>query len=161
MRRLPYLVLVAIVTCSLAYAEDLPTSLTCSSNAKAWRDWGFSEKQWGGTIPPKASQPFGVSTASKPDLDSPLRDKVFSALDTKSPMIRSITPGSKGNQEQAAEFTGIVVRRTPDAVFVLWSNENNKIWMAAIDLTHRKAVVSQVFQGVTSVGGDMETLDCR
>ena len=37
----------------------------------------------------------------------------------------------------------------------------NKVWLAAVDLTHRKAIVTQVVQGVTSVGGELETLDCR
>jgi hypothetical protein len=145
----------------VALAGDFPTSLACSSNAKTWRDYGFTEKEWSGTIPSNPSQPFGVSTKSKPNDIYVLRDKVFSSLNTKNPMIRSITPGGIGQEEQAAEFKGTVVGRTADAIFILWSNEINKYWLAAIDLNHRKATVSQVFRGVTSIGGEIETLDCR
>ncbi|MBI2206122.1 MAG: hypothetical protein HYU41_19980 [Candidatus Rokubacteria bacterium] len=37
----------------------------------------------------------------------------------------------------------------------------NKAWLAAVDLPHRKATVTHVFQGATSLGGEVETLDCR
>jgi hypothetical protein len=37
----------------------------------------------------------------------------------------------------------------------------NKVWLAVVDLTQRKVAVTQVFQGATSVGGEVETLDCR
>ncbi|HSF29842.1 MAG TPA: hypothetical protein VLK82_05125 [Candidatus Tectomicrobia bacterium] len=91
-----------------------------------------------------------------------LRDKVFSGLHTEKPIVRSITPAQEGVEEQAVEFIGRVVGRTEDAVFLAWTNDyHNKVWLAVVDLVHRKATVSQVFHGMTSVGGDLETLDCR
>jgi len=145
-------------------AAELPTALNCSSNAKAWRDYGFREKQWGGTIPPKPSKPFGIVTRPKPIEGYPLWDKVFSALDTQHPVIRSITPASDCAEEQAVEFKGTVVSRTENTVFMIWTNDGghgNKAWLAAIDLLHRKATISQLFGGVTSIGGEIETLDCH
>ncbi len=56
---------------------------------------------------------------------------------------------------------GRVVARTPYEVYLVWTNEFNKVWLAAVDLEHRKVVVTHVFRGATSVGGDFETLDCR
>jgi hypothetical protein len=55
------------------------------------------------------------------------------------------------------------VSRTSDAIFLLWTNApyQNKVWLAAIDLAHRKATVTHAFQGATSLGGELETLDCR
>lgn len=76
-------------------------------------------------------------------------------------MVRSITRYADG-VDQGEEFVSRVVSRTKDAIFLLWTNDfNNKVWLAVIELQRRKATVAQVFQGVTSVGGDFETLDCR
>ncbi|MGH7770547.1 MAG: hypothetical protein ACREQP_24100 [Candidatus Binatia bacterium] len=148
-----------------ADAQDTPTSLTCTSNAKAWRDYGFTEKQWSGAIPPDPTRVFGVSTVKQKQPAFPLRDKVFSALNTSTPVIRSITPPRPGlgqPEDEAAEFKGAVISRTADAVFVLWRNDlGNKVWLAVVDLTRKKVNVSQVFQGVTSVGIEAETLDCK
>lgn len=148
-----------------ASAQDIPTSLTCTSNAKASRDYGFVEKQWTGAIPPDPAKVFAISTVKQRQASFPLRDKVFSSLNTSTPLIRSITPprpllGQK--EESAEEFKGSVVSRTADAVFVMWSNDfGNKVWLAVVDLRHKKATVSQVFQGITSVGIEAETLDCK
>jgi hypothetical protein len=148
-----------------ASAQDSPTSLSCTSNAKASRDYGFTEKQWSGVIPPDPAKVFGISTVKQRQANFPLRDKVFSSLNTPTPVIRSITPprpvtGQK--EESAEEFKGTVVSRTADAVFVMWSNDfGNKAWLAVVDLRHKKATVSQVFQGLTSVGIEAETLDCK
>lgn len=140
-----------------AGAQDTPTSLTCTSNAKAQRDYGFTEKQWSGVIPPDAAKVFGISTVKQSQTSGPLRDKVFSSLNTSTPVIRSITPPG-----EAAEFKGTVVSRWADSVFIMWQNDyGNKIWLAVVDLTHKKATVSQVFQGITSVGIEAETLDCK
>lgn len=140
-----------------ASAQHFPTSLACTSNAKASRDYGFAEKQWSGAIPPDLSKVFGISTAGQGQPNAILRDKVFSSLNTSTPVIRSITPPG-----EAAEFKGTVVSRWADSVFIIWQNDyGNKIWLAVVDLTHKKATVSQVFQGITSVGIEAETLDCK
>jgi hypothetical protein len=142
--------------------QELPTVLACTSNAKASRDYGFSEKRWSGQSGQAPSRVFSISGPSSKTMwgQFELRDKVFSGLNTKQPTVRSITRYDEG-PEQAAEFVGYVVSRTDDGVFLVWTNEINKVWLAAVDLTHRKATVTQVFQGFTSIGGEMETLDCR
>ncbi|MBI4178425.1 hypothetical protein HY522_03245 [bacterium] len=89
-----------------------------------------------------------------------LRDKVFSGLNTSTPLVRSITRFPDGT-DRGEEFASRVVMRTSDGVFLLWTNDINKTWLAAVDLARRKATVAQVFQGVTSVGGELETLDCQ
>lgn len=146
--------------------QDLPTVLSCTSNAKASRDYGFSEKRWSGQVGHlvEPSRVFAISgTSSKTSWGQfELRDKVFSGLNTQEPTVRSITRFEKG-PDQAAEFVGRVVSRTPDAVFIVWTNAPNlnKVWLAAVDLAHRKVTVTHAFQGATSIGGELETLDCR
>jgi len=61
-------------------AEDFPTSLICTANAKASRDYGFREQQWSGIIPPNPSKVFGISTSRQKE-GGILRDKVFSVLE--------------------------------------------------------------------------------
>jgi hypothetical protein len=110
------------------------------------------------------SSPFKISGATSKTTwgQFELRDKIFSGLNTPAPIIRSVTRFEK-RPEDAVEFTGRVVSRTPDAVFLLWTNAPNlnKVWLAAVDLRHRKATVTYVFDGATSTGGEVETLDCR
>ena len=151
-----------MVSLASVAGQELPTTLTCISNAKAWRDYTFVKKQWAGSLPAEASQPFGLATKAFQVKRGGLRDKVFSGLHTEKPIIRSITPPRRGNREQAVEFIGRVVGRTEDTVFLVWSNDfHNKMWLAAVDLAHQKATITQVFQGVASMGGELETLDCR
>ena len=138
-------------------AQELPTSLTCTSNAKAARDYAFIEKQWSGAIPPDPSKVFEITTVKQRQTAGPLRDKVFSSLNTSTPTIRSITPPG-----EAVEFKGSVVSRWAESVFIIWQNDyGNKIWLAVVNLSDKKATVSQVFQGITSVGIEAETLDCK
>ncbi len=142
----------------------LPTSLTCTSNAKATRDYGFVEKRWmgqkGHMLEP--SRTFVIITKNL-ERRGYLRDKVFSGLNTENPIVRSITRYEDG-VEGAVELKARVVSRFSDAVFLIWTNpypDPNKVWLAAIDLKHRKVTLTHVFQGATSVGGELETLDCR
>jgi hypothetical protein len=148
-----------------ADGQELPTSLTCRSNAKASRDYAFAEKRWEGQKGSRmlgASGLFNVETRDSKVADAlySLRDKVFSGLNTSAPLVRSITRLADGG-DKGEEFVSRVVIRTSDAVFLLWTNDINKTWTAAVELARRKAVVAQVFQGVTSVGGEVETLDCQ
>jgi len=155
-----------IAIASAGEGQELPTVLTCTSNAKASRDYGFSEKRWSGQVGHLVgpSRLFATSgTSSKTSWGQfELRDKVFSGLNTQTPTVRSITRYEKGSEE-AAEFVSRVVSRTSDAVFLLWTNAPNlnKVWLAAVDLAHRKVTVTHAFQGATSLGGELETLDCR
>lgn len=145
---------------SIGHAEELPSSLVCSGNAKAVRDYALAEGRWeGGAGAPRTA--FAIATSGRPSDSNPLREKVFSRLGTDAPMVRSITPKAKDVPESVAEFKGTMLLRTNSEVFITWTNEINKVWLAVIDLHHKKAVVGQTFAGLTSVGGDLETLDCR
>jgi hypothetical protein len=143
-------------------ANELPSVLTCTSNAKASRDYGFLfEKRWLGIVGGKPNETFGVGTQRVPN-GQILRDKVFSELNTARPTVRSIPPAGGGQDEDAAEFVGTVLNRDVDSVWISWRNPpGNKVWLSVIDLQHKKAVVAQLFSGLTSVGGEIETLDCR
>lgn len=154
------IITLALVVAALAQAEERPTSLTCTANAKAWRDYGFLEARWEGK-PARGgrAQPFGVTTLTRRDPDIPLRDKVFSNLQSDAPIVRSITPATSLTPTESVEFEAKVLLRTSDEVFLTWSNEVNKVWVAVVDLKTRKAVVAHVFKGMTSVGGELETLD--
>ena len=138
-------------------AQSGPSSLVCRGNAKAWRDYGFTEKRWEGA----GRNVFATATLGAEVEGFPLRDKVFSALNTDKPVVRSITPPQPGLPEDAVEFEGRVVLRTAGEVFVTWTNDINKMWLAVIDLRNKKATVAHTFAGVTSIGGELETLDCR
>ena len=143
--------------------QEIPTAVTCTSNAIASRDYGFAEKVWTGQKGHmvESSAPFQIATKDRKLKGLYLRDKVFSGLNTEKPIVRSITRYEDG-VEDATEFAVKVVSRTQDQVFLIWTNDShNKVWLATVDLTHRKAMVTQAFQGVTSVGGELETLDCR
>jgi|SRR3990172_10594230 len=149
-------------------ADDIPTILTCTVNAHANRDFGYSEKAWMGTIPdwgkkPNTSQPFNIVTKDERK-DVIFRDKVFTGLNTSNPIVRSVTPTTKYAEEEAVEFKATVVSRFGNTVFLMWDNHGNgnKVWLAAVDLTHKKVtLLSQVFQGITSIGVEAETFDCK
>jgi len=89
-----------------------------------------------------------------------LKDKVFIGLNTKTPTVVSVRKYADG-KDLVEDLKATVVERTSDAVFLAWTNGANKAWLAAIDLNHRKAIVTNVAQGITSLVGELETLDCR
>lgn len=94
------------------HAADFPTVLSCTVNARANRDFGFTEKFWMGPVPdfgkkPDESRPFMVATKTK---DVVLKQRIFSGLNTGRPVIRMVGPWSP-LPEDAAEFTGTVVSR--------------------------------------------------
>lgn len=168
------IIFIGLVTLSgrVSYAE-LPTTLVCTSNARAERDFQTMSslpKVWSGqkghTID---KEPFRIITKDqikiKRDGKSweriPLSDKVFSGMDTMSPIVRSIARFQDGT-EDAAEFKSAVVSRTHDGVYLVWRNDAfNQVWMAFIDLVYLKAIVTHTYRGGTSLGGTIESLDCR
>ena len=156
------LVLISLLP-HVSLGAELPTILSCRQNAMAVRDFGFLEKKWmaGGSDKGKT---FQVAERD-PSLGRPFYDRVFTALDTENPVISStrfLAIEGRFEEVETEEFRGSVVSRTNDAVFVTWRNPPmNKVWLAALDLTHRKAAVGYVFQGMTSVGVQAQTFDCR
>lgn len=134
--------------------------LQCESNAIANRDYYFNKKEWVDKHD-NPSKEFGTgSKATSRDLI--LRNKVFARLNTNKPVIKSITPPTKYvNEEQIVEFEGSIVDRNNDIVTITWKNPENKIWFATINLKYKKAIVSYVYEGATSFGVDVETLDCK
>ena len=161
--------LLLLSLCVLAWPERIasqkpPTSLTCTSNAIAERGFVFTEKEWVGAVlsRPDRSKPFSVTTTRHGKGSPIVHDKVFSALDTSKPIIRSITPAEGKREEKAFEFQGNVVSRAPNAVFLTWTNDvGNKVWTGAIDLVHRRAIVVFTYSGITYFGTEVETFDCR
>jgi hypothetical protein len=148
----------------LASADEKPTSLTCRSNAKAWREYltiGLQSTSERGGWNGQDERPFGIATTERPVVGMPLREKVFSGLQTETPVIRSITPQRGVVPEDAVEFKGRVLLRSATEVFITWSNDMNKVWLAAVDLANRKVVVTHTVAGATSLVGELETLDCK
>lgn len=136
-----------LLLCSLRVeSEELPTSLTCRSNAKASRDYGFVEKRWEGqkgrTVV-GSSLLFNVETRDSTVAGAfySLRDWVFSGLSTSTPVVRSITRFVKG-EDMGEEFVSRVVNRTGDTLFLLWTNDINKTWVAVVDLGRRKVTLA-------------------
>ena len=164
---LSLILLGALFAIPSAEGQDSPSLLTCISGAKASRDYEFRTQKWSGqkghTLHP--TELFEISTRSEEQNDrivQPLRDKVFSGLNSKKPIVRSISRYIDG-VEQGEEFQATMVSRAFDTVFLTWTNDppHNKMWLAAVNTKHRRAIVTQVYEGITSVGGEMETLDCR
>lgn len=144
---------------SVQAQEFQPRSLTCTANAKAWRVYDVDNQRWEGN---GAKSTFGVATPTSRHAERPLRAKLFSNLHTDTPTVRSLTPGYAREGEYAAEFRATVLLRTVDQVVLTWNNDANKVWLAVIDLEHKKAVVTYVAKGVvSSVEGELETLDCK
>ena len=142
-------------------AEEKSTVLQCVSNSIAHRDYHFSQHAWV-SEKDKPTNEFRTGTLANPN-DLILRDKAFTRLDTNKPIIKSITPKTKYvNEEQVAEFEGLVLDRTGSLITIIWKNPyDNKFWFAAIDLKHKKAIVSHIYEGITSFGVDVETFDCK
>ena len=110
------------------------------------------------------SRPLGAIQSWHPE--SPdgliLRDAVFAGLDSDRPTLRYIRTADKTRDEHAEEIRGIVVSRDGDAVWIIWKNPpGNKVLLAVVNLTDKKAVMGHLQQGYFHVGGEMETLDCR
>lgn len=93
----------------------------------------------------------------------PLRDKIFANLDSDKPVIKSITPPHEYFPEgEVLEFYGTVIHRSDDLIIVKWENPfGNKVWIATINLKHKKAIVTESYNGLTSFGMNIEILDCH
>lgn len=157
------LLILATISPRKAFTQTArPSVLTCVSNAIASRDFAFSvEAGWMGRVGSGPGELFGIGTPRQRN-GLVLRDKVFAGLDTDSPTIRSISPVPGDTTTVANEFQGTVLSRALESVWIAWKNPpGNKVWVAVVDLARRKAVITQAFQGMTSVGGELETLDCR
>lgn len=145
-------------------ADGSPATLLCVRNASVSRGYGFDEKSWLGIlVGPERSlnPPFDVSVAGKSGPKAGIiLERVFSGLDSETPMVREIEKGKKG-----VEFTAkILSRHGDDSVIVLWRNPPGLadwIWLAHIDRLRRLAVVTSVYGGLTYFGGELETMDCR
>ncbi len=144
------------------FASDNDISiLQCESNAIANRDYYFNKKEWVGKDD-KPSDEFRTGNTTKPN-DLIMRSKIFANLNTNKPTIKSITQPTKYvNEQQTVEFEGIILNRTDTVVTITWKNPNdNKIWIGTINLKHKKAIVSYAYEGATSFGVDVESLDCK
>lgn len=147
-----------------AVAVDAAPSLNliCKSNAKAERAFAFINDTWETADRPVANTPFRSGHRADNVAELRFRDNVFSGLDTESPKVGAIIPSRDGGESKRANFSATVVSRTKDSVSLLWRDGfDNKMWLGIVDLTRRKAAVSQVYQGATSLGVGVETFDCE
>ena len=143
-----------------AFGNEKTTVLQCVSNSIANRDYHFAQNQWvDGKDNP--SQEFKTGSKSKPN-DLVMRDKIFSRIDTDKPIVKSMTPKTTLTESETVEFVGSVLERTKSLITIEWKNPyQNKLWIATIDLQHKKAVVNHIYEGATSFGVNVETLDCK
>jgi len=143
----------------LLFADETTTILECKANSKANRDYSFSRKSWVG----KDDRLAKTFTTNLDKNDMPLRDKIFTNINTDNPKIKSITPPTKYVPEgQFAEFKGKVIHRTDEMLIIKWENPfKNKVWTASINLNYKVATVTQYYNGVTSFGVNVEALDCK
>lgn len=93
-------------------------------------DYGaFMEHGWRANVGAvgDSEEVFGIGTPDQANGEI-LRGKVFSGLNTSRPIVRSITPGTSEQDEDAAEFVGTVLSRAFDSVWITWQNPaGNKV----------------------------------
>lgn len=158
-----FIVVFLMLICSAPiFASDSDISiLQCDSNAIANRDYYFNKNEWMGKDD-KPSDEFRTGNKAKPN-GLIMRSKIFVNLNTNKPIIKSITPPTKYiSEQQTAEFEGTILNRTDTLVAITWKNPNdNKLWFGTINLKHKKAIVSYAYEGATSFGVDVESLDCK
>lgn len=143
----------------ISWAKDKPTLLTCRANAQTNRDFLFKQWQWVDAD----DKPAVTFITHLDDLTMELRDKVFSRIDTDTPIIRSIARGKLfGDKDEFIDFKGTIISRTDDMLVIGWQNPlRNKLWTAVIQLEHEIAIVTQYYNGLSSFGVTVETLTCK
>ena len=125
MKKILVLLVAGIILGSCSFAEET-TILQCKCESKINKDYYYKEGKW----------------INETENELVLRDKVFSKLDTETPIIKSITPKNKYSEEQTTEFKGTVIHRTDSIIMIKWVNDfENKIWIATINLKHKKAII--------------------
>ena len=152
-----------IIAASTAFGQNDPVSiLRCKCNAKANRDFLFTNKEWVDQNN-KPSTSFGTGTRAEPN-GLVIYDKIFAGLTTNNPIVKSfaLKETTRFKVDDIAEFSCSVLERGAQTVVITWKNPHgNKIWIAAIDLKNKKAIVTQLYEGLFSMGVDVETLDCE
>lgn len=156
---LPLLLIASFLCVSYLFSEKSFNTIYGKCNAKVNRDYHFIKKAWVGMN--DKSAPTFITNVEKKDMV--LRDKIFANLNTEFPMVTSISPPCEYFPEgEIHEFSGIVIHRTDEIVVIKWENPfKNKVWTAAIHLEHKVAIVTEYYNGVTSFGVNVETLDCK
>jgi hypothetical protein len=137
--------------------------LQCKCNEKINKEYvffvsdardGFNEKKW---------SPLKTALREEKNQELILRDRIFAKLDSKAPIMKSITPPHgyfpKG---EINEFDGSLIHRSGSIIMIKWENPSgNKVWIATINLEARKAIVTESYEGLTSFGINIEILDCK
>lgn len=151
------------ITVSTVFGQTKPVGiLHCKCNAKANRDFLFKSMEW----VDKNDMPttsFRTGTRTEPNGLS-IYDKVFAGLSTDNPTIISsaLKETTFLKMGDIAEFSGSVLERNLQTVIITWKNPfGNKVWVASIDFENKKAIVTQFYNGLTSFGVNVETLDCE
>lgn len=152
-----------IFTASAAFGQDEPVSiLRCKCNAKANRDFLFTQKHWvDGNDNPSTS--FTTGTRTEPN-GLVIYDKIFAGLTTNNPTVKSFASKdtTRYKVDDVVEFSGSVLERGVQTLVITWKNPSgNKVWIASIDVKNKKAIVTQLYEGLFSFGVDVETLDCE
>ncbi len=153
---------------STVIAQEYPSILECETNAVATRDFAepkFNKNNlWTGPIPGDSGDPFGIVTLeNKTKHISFVRKRIFAGLNTEKPMVKTIREifDDEGG-DVSSESHGQVLNRSRDSaeIVLVWGH-NQKWWLAIIDLSLKKVAIGHVFRGVTSIGGQLQTLDCH
>jgi len=144
-------ILFLLLLTACVYAQESQTILNCRCLEKINKDYVVDslitgEKNW-----------------TEFQSTEPLRDKVFANLDSDKPIIKSITPPHEYFPEgEVHEFYGTVIHHSEDLIILKWENPfGNKVWIATINLKHKKAIVTESYNGLTSFGMNIEILDCH
>ncbi|MCI0692072.1 hypothetical protein L0337_08720 [candidate division KSB1 bacterium] len=145
------------------YGQEQSSVLQCKCNEKINKDYvfllsdtikDFKEKKW-----------LPIKTVSREVMNQELilRDKIFAKLDSKTPIIKSITPPHGYFPEgEITEFEGSLIHRSGSILMIKWENPSaNKVWIATINLEQKKAIITESYEGLTSFGINIEILDCK
>lgn len=151
-----FLLLIMILINSLL-AED---SLVCSSDSLAKRDYSYKNHAWGNGIElDEENSNFGI--ANKENQKGQLfKDYVFSKLDTLNPSIKSITIYEDG-KEVISNLEGKIIYSSANLLLIQWNTVDYILWIATIDMKHKKAIISNHYDGIYSFGITVTNLNCK
>ena len=164
-RFLVFSIFLILVFPATVIAQKYPSILVCDTNAEATRDFAVPKfnknNSWTG---PFFGDPFDIVTPeNKTEKISFVRQRIFSNLDTEKPMVKTIREifDDEGG-DVSSESHGQVLSRSRDSaeIVLVWGHDQ-KWWLAIIGRSLKKAVIGHVFRGATSIGGQLQTLDCH
>lgn len=149
--------LLMIIFINSLFSED---SLVCSTDSIANRDFSYKNNVWGDGIELDVkNSDFGIANKENPKGEL-FKNYEFSKLDTLHPTIKSITVYEDG-QEFIKNFEGKIIHTSENLLLIQWNTVDYNLWIATINIKHKKATISNHYDGIHSFGISATSLNCK